>query len=168
MLIPEPITNQEERLLWLAGTRSCAYSGIHWWYQPTFTPRQERSRRDYPGCPVAKTLCSQCRVEGFPWWLSGKESACYFRRFEFDPRVAKIPWRRKWQPTLVFLPGKSHGQRSLQATVHEVAKMLDTTERLNKRVDLKRSHFFKKHFNRLTDLENELMVSGGRMAGRDS
>ena len=27
--------------------------------------------------------------------------------------VRKIPWRRKWQPTLVFLPGKSHGQRSL-------------------------------------------------------
>ena len=31
----------------------------------------------------------------------------------FDPWVKKIPWRRKWQPTPVFLPGKSHGQRSL-------------------------------------------------------
>ena len=31
----------------------------------------------------------------------------------FNPWVGKIPWRRKWQPTLVFLPGKSHGQRSL-------------------------------------------------------
>ena len=31
----------------------------------------------------------------------------------FDPWVGKIPWRRKWQPTPVFLPGKSHGQRSL-------------------------------------------------------
>ena len=31
----------------------------------------------------------------------------------FDPWVGKIPWRSKWQPTLVFLPGKSHGQRSL-------------------------------------------------------
>ena len=30
-----------------------------------------------------------------------------------DPWVRKIPWRRKWQPTLVFLPGESHGQRSL-------------------------------------------------------
>ena len=30
-----------------------------------------------------------------------------------DPWIGKIPWRRKWQPTLVFLPGKSHGQRSL-------------------------------------------------------
>ena len=34
-------------------------------------------------------------------------------RHEFDPWVRKIPWRRKWQPTPVFLPGKSHGQRSL-------------------------------------------------------
>ena len=31
----------------------------------------------------------------------------------FDPWVRKIPWRRKWQLTPVFLPGKSHGQRSL-------------------------------------------------------
>ena len=31
----------------------------------------------------------------------------------FNPRVRKIPWRRKWQPTPVFLPGESHGQRSL-------------------------------------------------------
>jgi len=31
----------------------------------------------------------------------------------FDPWVRKTPWRRKWQPTPVFLPGESHGQRSL-------------------------------------------------------
>ena len=31
-----------------------------------------------------------------------------------DPWVRKIPWSRKWQPTPVFLPGKSHGQRSLE------------------------------------------------------
>ena len=47
---------------------------------------------------------------------SGKESACQHRRCRilgFDPWVGKIPWRRKWQYTPVFLPGKSHGQRSL-------------------------------------------------------
>ena len=52
----------------------------------------------------------------FPRWLSGKESACQCRRHRkhrFNPWVGKIPWRRKWQPTLVFLPGKPHGQRSL-------------------------------------------------------
>ena len=31
----------------------------------------------------------------------------------FDPWIGKIAWRRKWQPTPIFLPGKSHGQRSL-------------------------------------------------------
>ena len=35
------------------------------------------------------------------------------KRHEFYPWVKKIPWSRKWQPTLVFLLGKSHGQRSL-------------------------------------------------------
>ena len=50
---------------------------------------------------------------GFPRWLRGKEPACQHRRLEFDPWVREMPWRRKWQPTPVFLPGKSHGQRSL-------------------------------------------------------
>ena len=45
----------------------------------------------------------------------------------FDPWVRKIPWRRAWQPTPVFLPGKSHGQGAWQAVVHGVAKELDTT-----------------------------------------
>ena len=35
------------------------------------------------------------------------------KRHRFDPWVRKTPWRRKWQPTPVFLPGESHGQRSL-------------------------------------------------------
>ena len=48
-----------------------------------------------------------------PWWLSGKESTCQCRRRGFYLWVQKTPWRRKWQPTPVFLPGKSHGQRSL-------------------------------------------------------
>ena len=35
------------------------------------------------------------------------------RRHGFDPWVGKIPWRRAWQPSPVFLPGESRGQRSL-------------------------------------------------------
>ena len=50
------------------------------------------------------------RGRGLPWWLSGKESTCQWRRHRFDPWVEKIPWRKKWQPTPVFLPGKSYGQ----------------------------------------------------------
>ena len=47
---------------------------------------------------------------------SGKESTCQCRRHKrcrFDPWVGKIPWRRAWTPTLLFLPGESHGQRNL-------------------------------------------------------
>ena len=39
-----------------------------------------------------------------------------------DPWVGMTPWRRKWQPTPVFLPGKSHGQRIRRATVHGIAE----------------------------------------------
>ena len=50
---------------------------------------------------------------GPPSWLSGEESACQCRRHGFDLWVGRISWRRKWQSTPVFLPEKSHGQRSL-------------------------------------------------------
>ena len=49
----------------------------------------------------------------------------------FDPWVGKILWRRKWQPTPVFLPGESHGRRSLVGYSPWDGKELDTTERLN-------------------------------------
>jgi len=64
-------------------------------------------------------------VIGVPRWLSDKESACHggrHKRLRLDPWVRKIPWNRKWQPAPVFLPGKFHGQRSLVAIVHGVAK----------------------------------------------
>ena len=50
------------------------------------------------------------------------------RKLGFDPRVRKIPCRRKWQPTLVFLLGKFHGQRSLVGYSPQTCKALDTTE----------------------------------------
>ena len=46
-------------------------------------------------------------------WLSGEESALQCKRHWFDPRIGKISCRRKWQPTPIVLPGKSHGQRNL-------------------------------------------------------
>ena len=52
---------------------------------------------------------------GFLGGTSCKESNCRCRRCNrkgFHHSMGKIPWRRKWQPTPVFLPGKSHGQRS--------------------------------------------------------
>ena len=51
---------------------------------------------------------------GFPGGSDGKASACLQSgRPGFDPWVGKIPWRRKWHPTPVLLPGKSHGWRTL-------------------------------------------------------
>ena len=50
---------------------------------------------------------------GLPLWFSGKELTCQCRRHGFDPWVRKIPFRRKWQPAPVFLPGKAHGQRTM-------------------------------------------------------
>ena len=64
---------------------------------------QELHCRDFPG-PVVKALHFQCRGLGF------------------NPWVGKIPWRKAWQPAPVFLPGEPHGQRSLVATIHWVAK----------------------------------------------
>ena len=57
------------------------------------------------------------RVQGLPRGFSGKDPACQCRRCKrcrFDPWVGKIPWRRAWPPTAVFLPRKSHGQGSLE------------------------------------------------------
>ena len=50
--------------------------------------------------------------QGLPWWLRWQRICLHCRRPRFDPWVWKTPWRRKWQPTLVFLPGEFHGQRS--------------------------------------------------------
>ena len=53
---------------------------------------------------------------GFPGGANGKEPTCQCRRYKrlrFDPWVGKIPWRRAWQPIPGFLPGESHGWRSL-------------------------------------------------------
>ena len=65
---------------------------------------------------------------GFPGGTVGKESACQCRRHRFNPWVGKIPWRRKWQPTPVFLHGKFHGQRSLVGYSPWGCKESDTTE----------------------------------------
>ena len=57
-----------------------------------------------------------CISLGLPGWCRSKESACQRKinkRCEFNPWVGRIPWRRKWQSTPVFLPRESHEQRSL-------------------------------------------------------
>ena len=83
--------------------------------------------------------------------LSGKESACQCRRCSFDPWVGKMPWRRKWLPIPVFLPEKSHGQRSLQSMGLQKSQiwLSDWAEVWSKQKDLeekwkKKMNFFSK------------------------
>ena len=62
---------------------------------------------------------------GFPGCARGKESAANAGDAgdtDLIPGSGRFPWRRAWQPPPVFLPGESHGQRRLVATVHGVAK----------------------------------------------
>ena len=49
-------------------------------------------------------------------------------RYEFSPQVRKIPWRRAWQPTPLFLPGECHGPRSLVGYGPRGHKESDVTE----------------------------------------
>ena len=71
----------------------------------------------------------------FSGGTSGKEPGCQCRRHKrcgFDPWVGKIPQRRKWQPTYVFLPGKPHAQRSLAGySPWGHKKQSKTTQQLN-------------------------------------
>ena len=62
--------------------------------------------------PMVKKICLQCGRPGF------------------NPWIGKISWRREWQPTQVFLSGKSHGQRNLAGYSPRDCKESDTTERL--------------------------------------
>ena len=67
----------------------------------------------------------------FPGGTIGKESTCQHRgcrRCGFNPWIGKIPWRRAWQPTPIFLPGESHGERSLAGYSQWDCKEWDTTE----------------------------------------
>ena len=75
--------------------------------------------------------CVRCK-DGLSLWLSHKESTCQCRRHRFDPWVGKIRWRRKWQPTQIFLPGGSYGQRSLVGYSPWCPKKLDMTWGLSK------------------------------------
>ena len=69
-------------------------------------------------------------IYGFPGGSDGNESACNTGDLSFNPWVRKIPWRRKWQPTPVHLPGKFHGLRRLVGYSSWGHKESDATEQL--------------------------------------
>ena len=78
-------------------------------------------------CPNPQDLrMGLCLAVGPSGGASGKEPVCQCKRLAMQ--VGKIPWRRKWQPTPVFLPGESHGQRSLAGYSPWGCKESETTE----------------------------------------
>ena len=68
------------------------------------------------------------RSHGLQKWRPGKEPICQCKRPGFNPWVGKIPWRKKWQPPPVFLPGEPHGQRRLAGYSPMGCKEPDTEE----------------------------------------
>ena len=74
-----------------------------------------------PGTPGSQVATVLGRI-GLPWWCRGLSVCLQYERTGFDPWVGKIPWRGKWQPSPVFLPGESDGQRSLVGYSPRVAK----------------------------------------------
>ena len=109
-------------------TKSCLTFGTPWTvaHQVPLSmglPRQEHwsgspfpPLRDLPNLGI-ESKSPELPADSFSGSASGKEPACQCRRHNrcrLDPWVGKISWRREWQPTAVLLPGKSHGQRSLE------------------------------------------------------
>ena len=104
------------------GKSSCVY-GVTWVFQTNGSSTQVKELL-YPVCHqiVFKKESEQARADkselmeicvGLPWWLSGEQYTCQYRRCGFGPWVRKILGRRKCQPIPVFLSRKSHGQRWL-------------------------------------------------------
>ena len=97
----------------------------HLWESKRFLGKKKQFLEEY------------CEVWEFVWlprWLKDKDSTCQCRRHrrcEFNPWVGKIPRRKKWQPTPVFLPEKFHGRRSLVSYSPWDRKESDTTKQLH-------------------------------------
>ena len=112
----------------------------------------QRSLADYSpwGCRESNKIEWLTLSFGLRGITRGKEppaKAEEIKRRELDLWVGKIFWRRKWQPTPVFLPGESFGQRSLQVTFHSVAKSWTWLKQLSMHMKERKSH-------NLCDLQN--------------
>ena len=91
----------------------------------------EHFRASFSKCALLLMFRRLTFPGGLPGGTSGKEPSCQcwkHKRLGFDPCVRKLSWRSTGQPTPVFLPGESHGQRSLVGYSPWGRKDLDTTE----------------------------------------
>ena len=96
-------------------------------------PSMGFSRQEYPsGLPLPSLLLR---------WCSGKKSVCHCRRHVFHPWVRMIPWRRKWQPTPVFLFEESHAQEDyLMGYSPWCHRESDVAKQLSMHYNTQRSH----------------------------
>ena len=116
---------------WLSGSVLFSWvcvlvlSHVHLFATPWTVARQS---------PLSMKLPSQEYCSGLPFLSGlhcgshGKEFCLQCRRPRYDPWVGKIPWRREWQFTPVFLPGESHRQRRLEGYSLSVHKESNTTK----------------------------------------
>ena len=108
---------------------------------------------------IYSRVCTVPGMYALPWWGSlyhyvraslvaqMVKNLSAVQETGFDPWVGKIPWRREWLPTPVFLPGEFHEQGSFVRYSPWGHKELDTTERLTR---LPRTHLVRvKHYTRL-------------------
>ena len=103
------------------GKESTCYAG-----DPSSIPGSGKSSEEGIGYPLqcARSSLVAQLVKNLPaMWETWVESLGWE-----DPQVGKIPWRREWLPTPVFLPGESHGQRSLVGYSSQDCKESDRTE----------------------------------------
>ena len=87
-----------------------------WPFPPSQPSLQQVEEPMWWFCQMLSIFTLIMFTRGLPRWHSAKELTCQCKRYKkcrFNPWVGKIPWKRAWQPTPVFLPGESHGQRSL-------------------------------------------------------
>ena len=95
----------------------------------TWNNIQQRAGAHQIAAMITKTSYGQInKLFGLPMWLSGEESTCQCRTLGFNPWIRKIPWRRKWQPTPIFLHEESHGHRRLAGYSPWGCKESDTTD----------------------------------------
>ena len=89
------------------------WSKLPKFFEPKLLHLQNENNTSLLSC--CEEILGWCRILGPLDFPGGSPVKNYLqcRRCGFDPWVGNIPWQRKWQPTPVFLPGKSHGQRSL-------------------------------------------------------
>ena len=100
---------------------TCVHAQLH----PTLCGIMDCSR---PGSSLSPGELFTIWATSASCGTNGKETACQCRRPGFNPCVGKMSWTRAWQPSPGFLPGESHGQRSLAGYSLWGHKESDTTE----------------------------------------